>query len=79
MFVSKNPGIRSALALGLLLALEAALIPAAMAQSWKINNGRNYGAVLPTESRKMADGGPYLTGGARYPREAARWPTGARI
>lgn len=66
MFDSAGSKNRSALALGLLLALGAASIPAAMAQSWKINNGRNYGSLLPTESRKLADGGTYLTGGAKY-------------
>lgn len=53
-------------AAGLLIALGAACASPAFAQSWKINNGRNYGALTPMESRKMPDGGTYMTGGARY-------------
>jgi hypothetical protein len=50
---------------GVLLALGVTCAAPALAQSWKINNGRNTGALLPTETRKMPDGGTYLTGGSR--------------
>ena len=35
------------------------------AQSWNIKDGRNTGMVLPSETRKLPDGGTYLTGGSR--------------
>ena len=50
---------------GVLLALGVACATPALAQSWKINNGRNTGALLPIESRKLPDGGTYLTGGSK--------------
>ena len=37
----------------------------ALAQSWKINSGRNTGALTPSETRKMPDGGTYVTGGSK--------------
>lgn len=49
----------------LLLALGVASITPALAQSWKINSGRNVGALMPTETRKLPDGGTYLTGGSK--------------
>jgi hypothetical protein len=58
--------VKGVLAWGLLLTLGVTSAFPALAQSWKINNGRNVGALLPTESRKLPDGGTYLTGGARY-------------
>lgn len=65
MAVSANSKKR-ALGLGLILALGLVATVPALAQSWKINNGNNYGTVLPTETRKMPDGGTYLTGGGKY-------------
>jgi hypothetical protein len=53
------------LAFGAALVLGIAIQPA-LAQSWNITRGYNVGALLPTESRKLADGSTYLTGGARY-------------
>jgi hypothetical protein len=53
------------LALGLMLALSVASVSPALAQSWKINSGRNVGTLLPTETRKLADGSTYLTGGSK--------------
>jgi len=38
---------------------------AVCAQSWSIKDGRNIGMLLPTDSRKLPDGGTYLTGGSR--------------
>lgn len=37
----------------------------ASAQSWNIKEGRNTGMLLPMESRKLADGSTFLTGGSR--------------
>jgi hypothetical protein len=37
----------------------------ALAQSWKINSGRNVGTLLPAESHKLADGSTYLIGGSK--------------
>jgi hypothetical protein len=65
MVISLNSRNTDMLALSLLLILGAASASPALAQSWKINSGRNIGALLPTESRKLADGGTYLTGGSR--------------
>jgi hypothetical protein len=63
MNVSKG---KSALGLGLIsLMLSLASASSALAQSWKISNGRSVGALLPTENRKLADGSAYLTGGSR--------------
>ena len=45
--------------------LALACNSAAHAQSWSIKEGRNSGMLLPTESRKIPDGGTYLTGGSR--------------
>jgi hypothetical protein len=53
-------------ALGLMLALGLVSMPSAFAQSWKITRGLNIGALTATESRKLPDGGTYLSGGARY-------------
>ena len=47
-------------------AVAAAALPAAQAQNWKVARGYNVGAQAPMETRKTADGGTYLTGGARY-------------
>ena len=49
----------------LMLALGVASVSPALAQSWKINSGRNVGALLPMESRKLPDGSTYLTGGSK--------------
>lgn len=35
------------------------------AQSWSIKDGRNTGMLVQGESRKLPDGGTYLTGGSR--------------
>ena len=35
------------------------------AQSWTIKDGRNSGMLTPSESRKLSDGGMYLTGGSK--------------
>jgi hypothetical protein len=37
----------------------------ALAQSWSIKSGRNVGTLLPSESRKLADGSTYVTGGSK--------------
>ena len=65
MFVPGGSINKTSLAAGLALALGIGWLSPAFAQSWKINNGRNYGAYLPTETRKLADGSTYMTGGAR--------------
>jgi hypothetical protein len=65
MPVVADSTLKRALPVAALLALCAASIAPALAQSWKINSGRNVGALLPTESRKLADGSTYLTGGSR--------------
>jgi hypothetical protein len=65
MSVCADWKIGNVLARGLLLTLGMACVSPALAQSWKINNGRNTGALLPTESRKLPDGGTYVTGGSR--------------
>ncbi len=49
----------------LMVALGVAAGFPALAQSWKINSGRNVGTLLPTESRKLPDGSTYLTGGSK--------------
>ncbi len=46
-------------------ALALACSPVAYAQSWNIKDGRNTGMVLQSESRKLPDGGTYLTGGSK--------------
>src|SRR5215813_3418331 len=58
--------IKNALALTMLLGLAIASATPALAQSWKINNGRNYGTLLPTDTRKLSDGGTYVTGGGKF-------------
>ena len=65
MAVSAN-STKLALGLGLALALGMVAASPALAQSWKINNGHNYGTLLPSETRKMPDGGTYMTGGGKY-------------
>ena len=65
MVVSKSRSLRTTAGLCLALAVATGSAPCALAQSWKINNGHNIGALLPVESRKMPDGGTYLTGGSR--------------
>ena len=65
MTVAANSIRKSALAFGVLLGLSAASVSPALAQSWKINSGRNVGTFLPTETRKLADGSTYLTGGSK--------------
>jgi hypothetical protein len=64
MIVSKKS--RGMLAVALTLALCTACSSGAFAQNWKISRGVNIGALTPTESRKLPDGGTYLSGGARY-------------
>ena len=49
----------------LMLALGVASVSPALAQSWKINSGRNVGALSPMGSRKLPDGSTYLTGGSK--------------
>ncbi len=66
MSTRANPKFSNALALALMLALGVGSVTPVIAQSWKINNGRNYGAFLPSESRQLSDGSTYVTGGARY-------------
>lgn len=53
------------LALAIALSLVSALPTSTLAQSWKINSGRNIGMLLPAETRTLADGGTYLTGGSK--------------
>jgi hypothetical protein len=65
MAVTTNSIGKSALAFGVLLGLGVASVSPALGQSWKINSGRNVGTFLPTESRKLADGSTYLTGGSK--------------
>jgi hypothetical protein len=54
-------------ACGLLACIALALVwsAGAHAQSWSIKEGRNVGVLLPSESRKLPDGGTYLTGGSK--------------
>jgi hypothetical protein len=49
------------------LALLTTLLPiaSAHAQSWSIKDGRNTGMLLPSESRKLADGTTVVSGGSR--------------
>ncbi len=54
------------LGMGLLFALGTIVATPVFAQSWKITRGYNVGTLLPTETRNLAGGGTYLTGGARY-------------
>lgn len=54
------------LGLGMLVALGTIATAPAFAQSWSITRGYNVGALLPSETRKIAGGGTYLSGGARY-------------
>ena len=65
MAVSADSKKRGILAVGLMLTLGLVAASPALAQSWKINNGRNIGTLLPTETRKLADGSTYLTGGSK--------------
>lgn len=65
MVISANWKAKGALVFVLALALGVASMSPALAQSWKINSGRNVGTMLPTESRKLADGSTYLTGGSK--------------
>ncbi len=58
--------IKMCLVTGLCTLLSMTGTSQVLAQSWKISRGYNVGALLPSESRKSADGGTYLTGGARY-------------
>jgi hypothetical protein len=50
---------------GLLLTLGICSGTPALAQSWKIEAGRNVGVLLPAENHKLADGSTYSTGGSR--------------
>ncbi len=52
-------------ALALAVTIISAVGTSALAQSWKIAAGRNVGAMLPMETRKLADGSTYLTGGSK--------------
>ena len=54
------------LSFALIAVVTATASAPVLAQSWKIKRGYNVGALLPTESRELPDGGTYLTGGARY-------------
>lgn len=45
--------------------LASAAATSTFAQSWKIATGRNIGAMMPTETRKLPDGSTYLTGGSK--------------
>ena len=56
---------KGALAFGVMVLLAVGSAPPALAQSWKINSGRNVGTLLPTDTRKLADGSTYLTGGSK--------------
>ena len=49
------------------LAFVTALLPVASAhgQSWSIKDGRNTGMLLPSESRKLADGATLVSGGSK--------------
>jgi len=58
--------IKKPLGLGLVVALGLVASTPVFAQSWKITRGYNVGALLPSESRNLPNGGTYLTGGARY-------------
>jgi hypothetical protein len=64
MAVSTTKVIRFALCS--MLAIGVVSTSPSFAQSWKITRGLNIGALQPTESRKLSDGGTYLSGGARY-------------
>jgi hypothetical protein len=55
----------SSLTLVITLVFGAVLPSIALAQSWKINSGRNTGMLLPAETRTLSDGGTYLTGGSK--------------
>lgn len=57
--------IKISLTMGLAIAMNVSSLSSAFAQSWKINNGRNVGALTATESRKLSDGSTYVTGGSR--------------
>ncbi len=52
-------------AVALAVTIISAVGTSALAQSWKIAAGRNVGAMLPMETRKLADGSTYLTGGSK--------------
>ena len=65
MIISANCRTKGALVFCLALALGAASMSPALAQSWKINSGRNVGTLQPTESHKLTDGSTYLTGGSK--------------
>lgn len=60
------PMNRGQCAVAAVVALGILAAPPALAQSWTITKGYNVGALGPSESRKLADGSTYLTGGARY-------------
>ena len=66
MAITANLIRKSALAFAVLVGLGVASVSPALAQSWKINNGQNFGTLLPTETRKLTDGSTYLTGGGKY-------------
>lgn len=65
MAVAANQKRKYVLGFGLMLSLGVASMSPALAQSWKINSGRNVGTLLPTESHKLADGSTYLIGGSK--------------
>lgn len=65
MVISANWKTKGALVFGLALALGVVSMSPALAQSWKINSGRNIGTLQPSESHKLADGSTYLTGGSK--------------
>jgi hypothetical protein len=52
-------------AFAVLLGLGVAGSSTALAESWTIKSGRNIGTLQPTDSRKLADGSMYLTGGSK--------------
>jgi hypothetical protein len=52
-------------AVALAVTIISASGTSAFAQSWKIAAGRNVGAMLPMETRKLSDGSTYLTGGSK--------------
>jgi len=37
----------------------------ALAESWSIKSGKNIGALVPAETRKLPDGSTYVSGGSK--------------
>jgi hypothetical protein len=65
MNATENWKTKRLLLVCLAMALAIGSGSSALAQSWKINSGRNIGMLLPTESHQLADGSTYMTGGSK--------------